>query len=224
MNRLKKEIDNFLSKIALYESLNYQTKVHLTNRIQGVKKQLEFNSENKPYIGTALIIGDITGKNDNGWKYNYPTDFQTEIEGHQMEESIEKLISQSGMTYLANCYEILESFLFNIIGEFLNIYPSYSIILKDKKENLNDKKEFLRKFYRSKNNTDLFKLLRKISDEFENSEKNNNTGMNLKDWFYVITNVRHSIVHSLHIINIKKLNFNQHQKDIFHTLFSSEKF
>lgn len=224
MNPLKKEIEDLLSKIALYESLHFQTKVHLTNRIKDIKKQLESSSEIAPHIGTILIIGDLTGKTDNGWKYNYPTDFQIEIEKHQMVESIEKLISQNGMTFLANCYEILESFLLNIIGEFLNTYPSYQKLLKHKKENLIDKKEFLRKYYRSKNNTELLKLLREISLEYDKSEKNNNTGMNLKDWYYVITNVRHSIVHSLHFINTKKLNFNKHQMSIFNTFFSREKF
>lgn len=224
MNPLKKEVNDFLKKIALYESLHYQTKVHLSKRIQEIKKILELKPRYEPYIGTSLTIGDITGETDNGWKYNYPTDFQTEIEGEQMVESIEKLISQNGMTYLANCYEILESFLFNIIGEFLNNYTSYNKLLKDKNENLKDKKEFLRKYYRSKNNKDLLKLLRKISSEFENSEQNNNTGMNLNDWFYVITNIRHSIVHSLHIIDVKKLNFNKHQKEILNHNFSSEKF
>jgi hypothetical protein len=224
MNPLKKEIDDLLSKIALYESLHFQTKVHLTGRIKDIKKQLDSSSEIVPHIGTILIIGDLTGKTDNGWKYNYPTDFQIEIEKHQMVESIEKLISQNGMTFLANCYELLESFLFNIIGEFLNVYPSYQKLLKEKKENLTDKKEFLRKYYRSKNNTELFKLLRAISTEYDKSEKNNNTGMNLKDWYYVISNVRNSIVHSLHIIKTKDLNFNKHQMSIFKTFFTHEKF
>jgi len=223
INPLKKEIDDFLSKIALYESLHFQTKVHLTNRIKEIEKQLESSSGLGPHIGTTLIIGDLTGKTDNGWKYNYPTEFQIEIERHQMIESIEKLISQNGMTFLANCYEILESFLFNIIGEFLNTYPSYQKLLKEKKENSTDKKEFLRKYYRSKNNTELFKLLREISLEYKKSEKINNSGMDLKDWYYVITNVRHSIVHSLHFINTKELSFNKHQMSIFNAFFTHEK-
>jgi len=220
MNPLKIEIDDFLSKIASYESLHYQTKTHLTYRIRDVKKQIETTDGLTPHIGTSLIIGDLTGKSDNGWKLNYPTGFQTEINRTEMIESIEKLISKNGMTYFANCYEILESFLFNIIGEFLNMYPSYQKYLKSESLNIIDKKESLRKYYRSKNNKDLLKLLRQISKEFETAEKNNNSGMNLKDWYSVITNVRHSIVHSLNFIDTKKLSFNKHQLDIFNTFFS----
>ncbi|AUS06376.1 hypothetical protein [Pseudotamlana carrageenivorans] len=222
-NPLKKEIDDFLNKIALYESLHYQTKVHLSNTIKQIEKKNESNSGIEPFIGTKLIIGDLTGKSANGWKLNYPTEFQIEIKGQEeMIKSIDTLISQNGMTFLANCYEILESFLFNIIGEFLNVYPTYQKHLKVKKELLTDQKEFLRKYYRSKNNTALLKLLREISPNYKESENLNNTDINLNDWYYVITNVRHSIVHSLHLLDTKKLNFSKNQMFIYKTFFSHE--
>ena len=123
MNPLKIEIDDFLSKIANYEFLHFQTKAQLTYRIRDVKKQIETNNGFAPHSATSLIIGDLTGKSDNGWKLNYPTGFKVEIAKNEMVESLENLIKQNGMTYLANCYEILESFLFNILGEFLNNFP-----------------------------------------------------------------------------------------------------
>lgn len=223
MNPLQKEIDEFLGKIALYESISIQTKTHLLKRKEEIKKQIESSSGIAPFIGTTLIIGDITGPSENGWKLTYPTGFNIHITKEKMAKSLDKLIIQNGMTCLATCYEILESFLFNILGEYLNNFPDNSKYLKDKKENLKDNKLFLRKYYRSKNNKELFKLLRQISPEFVKSEKNNNTGMNLQDWYFVISNVRHSIVHSQYLLNIIELNFNKNHRTIFDNYFSHTK-
>jgi len=219
MNPLENEINELLEKISLYESLNYQTKSHLLDRKKQILKNLEIPNSITPFIGTSLVIGDLTGKSDNGWKINYHSGFQNSVKGDEIPENIDKLISRNGMNFVANSYEILETFLFNILGQFLNGFPSYCKYLKDK-DGPKDKKEFLRKFYRLKNNKELFKLLRKLNPDFEEIEENNNSGLNLKDWYFVISNVRHSIVHSLFKINLKTTPFNPNQREILKQKFT----
>lgn len=220
MNPLKSELDRFLERISLYESLNYQTRSHLVERKKEIEKHLNnFQNSRAPFIGTSLVLGDLTGHSDNGWKINYHSGFQNSVERNEMLESIDKLISRNGMNYLANSYEVLESFLFDITGQFFNSYPDYNHHLKNK-NGPPDKKEFLRKYYRSKNNKELFKLIRKLNPEFEKSERFNNSGIDLQDWYFVISNVRHSIVHSLFKINLKMISLNPDQIEILNKKFT----
>lgn len=214
MNPLNIELNRFLERISLYESLNYQTKSHLIERKKQIEKHLSDSPNSRaPFIGTSLVFGDLTGRSDNGWRINYHSGFQNSVRRDEMLSSIDKLISRNGMNYVANSYEVLESFLFDIIGQFLNSFPKYDKYLKDKNGPA-DRKEFLRRYYRSKNNKDLFKLLRKLNPDFQGSEKNNNSGRNLKDWYFVVSNVRHSIVHSLFKIDSKNVTFSSDQIEI----------
>ena len=92
------------------------------------KKQIEkhldnFPNSRAPFIGTSLVFGDLTGHSDNGWKITYHSGFQNNVKRDEILESIDKLISRNGMNYLANSYEVLESFLFDIIGQFFNSFP-----------------------------------------------------------------------------------------------------
>lgn len=223
MNPLQNEIDEFLEKIALNESLNFQTKTHLTNRKNQLMKQIDSCSKRSPLMISALILGDITGPSEKGWKINYHSGFSVKVNSNEMIASIDKLISHNGMRYVANCYEIFESFLFNILGEFFNEYPSYTLCLKKQELHHDNYKEFLRKYYRSKNNKDLFKLLRIISSKFENSERSNNTGFNLNDWYYMVSSLRHGIVHSMFILDSVKINFNSQHWDLFNKKISHSK-
>lgn len=118
--------------------------------------------------------------------------------------------------------EILESFLFDITGIFLEL-NSDSITKAKKIKNpteLNGNfRVLLRKYYRSNNNKEIIKLIGKLSHDFSKSEIENTTKINLKDWYFVLSNVRHSIVHSLFILNLNKVNFNQSQVEIFNHYF-----
>jgi hypothetical protein len=173
-------------------------------------------------MGSSLIIGDLTGPTDKGWKLNYPTGFNTLLKHPEMRDNIDILISREGMRSVATAYEILESYLFNITATFLKMNPEKQTLAK-KIKNYTDADLYEQvRIYRGRNNKELFKLIRLICPTFNTSETENSSNINLKDWYFTLSHVRHSIVHSLFNLNLRKANFTNYQKQILDEYFSYE--
>jgi hypothetical protein len=56
------------------------------------------------------------------------------------------------------------------------------------------------------NNEELLNVLRLISTDFSISEINNNSGINLNNWYKIISVVRHSITHADSVLSIDVYN------------------
>ena len=216
-NTLKSDLDIFLSNISATQSIHYQLKTYLTNHKKNYLPTLQTG-----FMGTALIMGDLTGETDNGWKLNYPTEFNNSIELSEMPNNIDELISREGMRNLATAYEILESFLFNLTASFLKLNPELLKSAKKIKAPIKDSLYKKIRLYRERNNKELFKLIRSLSPTFKRFETQNNLGINLKDWYITLSHVRHSIVHSLFNLHFDKVNFSKYQRQLFDSYFSYE--
>ena len=226
MSDLKNELDQFLGNISATQSLLRQTKSHLTNHKKNSLEGWKDITFKPRIMSSTLVKGDLTGPSDDGWKIYYPTGFHITVELNQLGESIDILISRDSMRSVATCYEILESFLFDITGIFLEMNTDLinkANKIKDPNEFDGDCKQLLRKYYRSKNNKELIKLIGKLSENFSRSETENTPRIKLKDWYYVLSNVRHAIVHSLFKLNLKKVNFNPYQLKVFNKYFQHRK-
>ncbi|WP_026465008.1 hypothetical protein [Adhaeribacter aquaticus] len=222
-NPLEEELDIFLENIALTSSMFYQTSTHLNNQKKYLIKNFQGQNPEQMIMGYALNIGDLTGPTDNGYKLIYPTGKYQQIKVKEIEESINLLVKRDGMRCVANCYEVLESFLFDIsaIYAFKNPQDFAQVIKKSNFTpdiNLNFFKEYLRKNFRGRNNKEILKLIKGLSPSFNASEMP--VKHNISEWYQVITQVRHAITHSLFKIDKEKAHFTPHQKEILVLYFS----
>lgn len=211
---LRSELDKFLSNISATQSINYQLATHLKKYKNNYLPTLR-----ESFMGSTLVMGDLTGPSDNGWKLNYPTGFTNSIGLPEMPSNIDILISREGMRNFATAYEILESYFFDITATYLKLNPSLIIHAK-KIENLNGNLKDQIRLYRGKNNKELFKLIRKICPSFKTAETQNTANINLKEWYIMISHVRHAIVHSLFRLNFRKVNLTKYQKQLLDQYFS----
>lgn len=223
INPLQQELDIFLENISLSNSMFYQTSTHLKNQKQSLLERFKEHEPNTFLMGTALVIGDLTGPSDNGFKISYHTGKRDTIKVKDISESIEALISREGMRSVATCYEILESFLFDITASYLYNNPKESYkakkIANHQCSTLEDYKDRVRQ-YRGKNNADILKLIKQLSERFDDSEQPRR--YNISQWYQVVSHVRHAVVHSSFKINKKRAEFTEYQKELFEHYFTFE--
>ncbi|MEQ9305070.1 MAG: hypothetical protein RJQ14_14270 [Marinoscillum sp.] len=214
---LRSELNNFLSNISGTQSVYYQLATYLNNHKKHYLPTLK-----ESFMGSTLIMGDLTGPSDNGWKLNYPTGFSNSIKLPEMPSNIDTLISREGMRNVATAYEILESFLYDVTAAFLTLNPDLRGHAK-KIENPTDVdlKEQIR-LYRGRNNKELFKLIRTISPTFKTSEVQNTPDINLKEWYVTLSHARHAIVHSLFKLDLTKVKLTKYQRQVLDHYFSYE--
>jgi len=212
---LRSELDDFLSNISATQSIYHQLTTYLTNH-----KKHYLPTLRESFMGSTLIMGDLTGPSDNGWKLNYPTGFGNSIRLPEMSDNIDKLISREGMRNVATAYEILESFLFDATAIFLKLNPDKrSHAKKIEKPTDADLKEQIR-LYRGRNNKELLRLIRTICPRFKTSETQNTPNINLKEWYITLSHIRHAIVHSLFRLDLSKVNFTKYQRQVLDHYFS----
>lgn len=222
MNPLQADLDVFLSNVVSTQALFFQTTTHLQNHKTALIKNLEGYDPSTFMMRSTMAIGDLTGSTDKGWKLIYPTGLHHIVLIKDIEKSIDQLISREGMRSIAICYEILERFLFDITASFLFYHPQELYKAKKLKEpihSIDDAKELIRRFYRSKNNKEILKLIKNLSQKFSDAECVNNEGLKLIDWHIVLSHVRHAIVHSLFSISKSKADFTPNQKEILKKQF-----
>ncbi|MEJ8803427.1 hypothetical protein [Pontibacter sp. H249] len=223
-NPLQQELDIFLENISLTNSMFYQTSTHLKNQKQSLLERFQKHEPEESIMGTALAIGDLTGPSDNGYKLFYHTGKYDTVKVKDIAESVEALISKEGMRSVATCYEILESFLFDITASYLyhnpDEYCKADKIAHQHCTSLEDYKEGVRRKYRGKNNADIIKLIKQLSEKFNESEQPRR--YNISQWYQVISHVRHGVVHSSFKINKKRAEFTAYQKELFEHYFTFE--
>jgi hypothetical protein len=124
------------------------------------------------------------------------------------------------------CYEIFEMFLFDSTGAYINnrgeLAPSPLSKNQMTLGESEDAKSFFRRSYRSTNKEELLKFIARQAPAFAKANTANSEGINLRDWYRVLSKVRHAIVHQLFRINTFKGNFTREQKLLFNKYFTSE--
>ena len=222
MSKLKIELDKFLASISATQSLMFQSKTHLTNYKKVTLKRFKDRNSTRPLLASTLIIGDLTGPDDDGWKIIYPTGFDVKVYENEFGASIDLLIRRESMRSVATCYELLESFFWNITTAFLQINP-HLILSESKIKDLDkfngDLRKQLKYYYKSTDNKGVLKLIGKLSGSFNTAKVENTHNIDLNDWYYVLTKVRHSIVHSLFVLDLNDSSFNHNQKKLFSSYF-----
>ncbi|MFN8333492.1 MAG: hypothetical protein U0U09_00100 [Cyclobacteriaceae bacterium] len=199
-NPLLEDLTSFGNNIGLNKFLTYQMKNHLQDYRSILIDRWKSHANRKQTImATTMVIGDLTGNSDQGWKINFPTDYHFMMNISEIHPKIEILIEREALRNLAHSYEALEKYLFDIIATYLftNVSQLRTVInkIKPKEETLESFREAIRNL-RGRNSAELFKLLRTLAPSFAEAETTNHEAIDLKDWFEVLSLVRHGIVHS----------------------------
>ncbi|MER2996034.1 hypothetical protein [Pontibacter populi] len=188
---------------------------HTASRINSVlnadverllKSDVEFIS------GSALVISDWTGPTDNGWEINFHTGVSMTTINQDYRAEVDKIISTKCCLSYAQAFEALERFFKDCV---------YISLLKDSnhKEKLGYDKDFTRNCIPGGEN--LFKLLKKIYGErLKESSQNNNKNIRFKEFWSVLSEVRHAIVHSSSYIKAEKVNKTKYHLAVFNHLYN----
>lgn len=201
-NPLLADLNHLGENIGTTFGILYQLECHLTDYKKILKERFEpiKHKIKQPIIATTLVIGDLTGNSDKGWKINFPTDFYFELRLEDIDYKIDLLIERESMRNIAFCYEVLEKFMYDITAKYLftnreRYKDQIKRSFKTSEDTLDGYQQAIRNL-KGKNNKEILSLLRKLSDHFSKAESKNNEGIDLKDWFEVFSRVRHGIVHS----------------------------
>jgi hypothetical protein len=131
---------------------------------------------------------------------------------------------------IAQTYEIFESFLKSFLVELLQHKREYlELISNDESLTLNstdDFRDLVNQFQkRGKNNKKFFWLFRKISDFYKRHEKENIWNYNMADWYDLMSEVRHAIIHNRqHFTDKVKTSIARNRNQIiFERYFNVEK-
>ena len=209
-NPYKEHLDIFFETITdLKHTANRLNKVLLQDVEKYTNEKAEF------FSGTALVIGDWTGPTDNGWKINFHTGITKSTFKENYASEIEKVLSREfGLTF-AQSFEGLEKLLKDFV--FIKIQTDTTF-----KESLNPNKNYSRD--RLNGGDEIFKLIKKAcGKEFTKCSKQNNNNFKFSEFFKIISEVRHSFVHSQGELKTSKIPKDKYYKSLFEHLLPLNK-
>jgi len=226
-------MENYLLPILLsyYKEIMFLTgRAHVMDTvIDNYKEQMININDEYPFISASISsYRDITQffPNEN----LYSPDFLYHLSKKELiQESIYLKNNQRVFT-ISQSYEVMESFLVNILTEYLSKNPDEFVTLGFFSEPVILPKVDIRKLVdKSKeiNNSGIIKRIRKISKNFQAHENNNILKLNVSHWFEIVSMVRHLIVHNRKIVTdkfrefLEKNNANKYE-EIFNNYFEIE--
>ncbi len=156
--------------------------------------------------GSRLPISDLSNWPKDGWRRNYPTPHPFAVTGATYRRVFQSALSHNCAWSISQGYEAFETFLYDIAAGYLRANPCEADTGKlsefELKEQNEDKSvgsfQYWRLFTKSAytNNRKLLQVLRRLAPKLRTWEKKNNRGLDLVEWFAVVSEVRHAITHS----------------------------
>ena len=197
----------------------------LENQLNNFRKLFENGLASKKrdlshvFVGVSLVVSDITGPTDNGWRLCYPAGgFHTQ--GQDYFRMADVIVRRESAWAVAQGYEAFETFLKNIAARYLHAHQNKAKREKLNKFEINGNSEgrvrsdikywqmFVRWKYRGgKNNKELFKLLRGLAPGLADAETTNDRGMDLPKWYEAASVVRHAVTHCHLIVRPDQLHW-----------------
>ncbi|MET0635179.1 MAG: hypothetical protein ABWZ25_04060 [Chitinophagaceae bacterium] len=154
-------------------------------------------------IGSMTTFRDIT-QHPAGDFNLYAPDFSYDIIRKDVDTELENLRNDYFCLSVAQCYEVFESFLFNILSSYFELFPEElakvgllntgSVLVRE------DIRSLVLKKAQGANNDGLRSILKKCSTHYEAHEKKNEF-FDLNLWFTMISQVRHVLVHGRKILS-----------------------
>ncbi|QIX60477.1 hypothetical protein HER32_04450 [Hymenobacter sp. BT18] len=209
----------YLDRVIVLKGMLY----HVANIFKDKSESIVSRENNLPNFlsASSLVIGDLTGPDDDGWKLYYHTGKNYIVQSKLYESEIRNYEFREANYSVIQAYESFSTFLKDILASYLFLNKDFSSIKHvDYNSSLIDYKESMRKYNSGRNNKDLFKLIRELSSQFRNGENNNGAGMNIYEWYQALSVTRHALVHSEGVIKGKTIGeISSTQKGILHGEF-----
>ncbi len=163
---------------------------------------------------SQLVISDWSVKSDNGWVINNSTGNSKTIRKENHQEELRRIISAECCYTFAQTYESLERFIKDCIVTRTKTDVRYKEYLEKKY-----KKVFCRDILRG--SSDIFDCIKKAGNPYFNKISNsNNSTIKFKEYWDIISQVRHGIIHSSSKIEIVKIHKTPYHFKLFDRLFS----
>ena len=166
-----------------------------------------------------LIVSAITSYRDlslvQGGDNLFSPNFSYEMSVDTMPNEIKDIISQQSCFAVAQAYEVFESFLIELMTEYLLNNQSKLQLFKFTSSNIILLRETIREMVKKSqgvNNKGLLAMVRKASPHFRTHETNNIHRVNISHWFDLVTMIRHTLVHNRQIISLRLLKYLAKQK------------
>lgn len=161
--------------------------------------------DNDKRIGHDLIVGSLSFRNiaANKDKPNlYLTDSYV-LGRSNLDEEVDMILSRESLFQIAQAYELLETFLYDIVADLILLKGGLNIFI-DNSTSVSDFQS-IRKALKSlndrQNNKHLIGLIRANCPAFKSFEKANIYDFDFAQWYQVLGDVRHCITHNRMVVN-----------------------
>ena len=202
VNPLRSVLDQFYQRLTALKGVLF----HLETQLHGYRDMLvdpgqgEDSDLARLFCGTRLVVSDLTEWPANGWRVNYPLQAFFS-QGRQYVDMIDLIIRNHSHWTISQAYEAFETYLYNVVANYL--YHDQTCIeqalqkkLKGTPQDLSTFRQAVRRVYRGKQNRQIFAYLRGLAPKLQLAEAKNNRGMDLGEWYEVVSEVRHAITHA----------------------------
>lgn len=210
INHYKEYLDDFFSTLLDFKHTSNRLNKVLTLDFQKFSESGAIYSSN-----SALILSDWTGKTDNGWELPFYSGIVRETLKENYKNEIINVLSREFCLMYSQSFEALEKYFKDCV------YHKSKVDLKFEEE--------VKKIYKIegqikrtdlKGGDKLYKLIKKIGKKtLLNLSKENNINIKFGELLTVLTETRHSIVHSKSVIEKSKINTTTYHFQIFKFLF-----
>jgi len=148
-----------------------------------------------PLVVTYLIFSDVTLKEDVN---NKVSTGEYLLHRSNLSDEVNMILSREYLFQIAQAYEIVETFLYNQVSEFINSKNSLQLFI-DQRSNVSSTKSIrkaLKTFSDRKNNRHLLNIIRSNCDIYSEYERSNIYDLDFGQWYEMFSEVRHCITHS----------------------------
>lgn len=193
-NYLTPVLNDYFKEITKVEGLLFVIEIFI--------KYTKRNLEKEPDRNFASLSSTYRDLSQTTVGHNlFRTGHQFNYKISDLQDNAREIVSRECCFGIAQTYEIFESFMKNILIELLlNRNEYFNVISKDKVFTPMSRleiAEFINQMQRNaKNNKKLLWVLRKISDFYKQHEEVNIWNYNLANWFDMMSEIRHSIIHN----------------------------
>lgn len=220
-------LEEFLNRVGFYNTSIFQIQSHLKEFAKFSKNSIPDTVSPgfvMPILGAKLIYRNLlTGKNQLG--------FQNFTDVSNVDFKVNELIEHYSNYCVAQSFEAFETLIKDLITHFIitNQFSDYINIDIIKHElNVESYEKCRSEVWKigkkdNKYNKQYFNFIYKIKPRIEKIERKNFLRFNFYDWNIVLTEIRHSIVHSNGIFNKNKTaNWTDFQFQLLNDLFTKE--
>lgn len=194
LNKLQQDFKDAIEELILLVGRNGTAFSLMINAAEG--NRLNLKGEKKAVGQSGLPFYDITVKNKPD---TYMTCEQYKVDTDNLEDELYIIMNHTRLLYIAQAYEVLESFLYNHITQMIieDADVRTSVKLGPTMNTFEEVREALRTLPgERKLNKHLIKIIRTNCTLFASCESSNYYNFDFKEWFKMLGCVRNCITHN----------------------------